>query len=109
MKTIVSTKKSNLLKALGHPSRVRILEFLGSGERCVCEIISELGLEQSNVSQHLAVLRRENIIESEKQGLQVMYRIKHPEVLEILDRAQAIISNELEDNYRLIKQLEAED
>ncbi|MDI6879872.1 MAG: metalloregulator ArsR/SmtB family transcription factor [Desulfitobacteriaceae bacterium] len=109
MKMIFSTKKSNLLKALGHPSRVRILEFLGSGERCVCEIISELGLEQSNVSQHLAVLRRENIIESEKQGLKVMYRIKHLEVLDILERAQTIISNELEHNYRMIKQLEAQD
>jgi len=109
MKNIVSTKKSNLFKALGHPSRVRILEFLATGERCVCEIINELGLEQSNVSQHLAVLRRENIIESEKQGLQVMYRIKHKEVLNILEQAQVIISHELEHNYRLIKQMEVQE
>lgn len=106
MNTMVWTKQSNLFKALGHSSRIRILEFLGSDERCVCEIISELGLEQSNVSQHLAVLRRENIIESEKRGLQVMYRVKHPEILEILEKGQRMISDELEDSYRLMKQLE---
>jgi len=81
MKTLVLNKKSNLFKAIGHPTRVQILEHLSSGERCVCDIISELGLEQSNVSQHLAVLRRENLIESRKQGLQVMYRIKNMEIL----------------------------
>ncbi len=68
-------KKSNLFKAIGHPSRVQILEYLSSGERCVCDNISELGLWQSKVSQHLAILRQENLIESRKQGMQVMYRI----------------------------------
>ncbi|KLU63402.1 putative HTH-type transcriptional regulator [Peptococcaceae bacterium CEB3] len=105
MKTMIWTKQSDLFKALGHPSRVRILEFLGTGERCVCEIIDELGLEQSNVSQHLAVLRRENVIAAEKRGLKVMYRIKHPEILEILEKGQKVIGDELEDSYRLMQQL----
>lgn len=103
MKTLVLTKKSNLFKAMGHPSRVQILEYLSSGERCVCDIISELGLEQSNVSQHLAVLRRENLIESRKQGLQVMYRIKHLEILAVLQKAQDLIANEVNDNHRLMQ------
>jgi len=104
MKTLVLTKKSNLFKAMGHPSRVQILEYLSSGERCVCDIISELGLEQSNVSQHLAVLRRENLIESRKQGLQVMYRIKHLEILAVLQKAQELIANEVNDNHRLMQE-----
>jgi|SRR5665648_36657 len=103
MKTLVLSKKSNLFKAISHPSRVQILEYLSSGERCVCDIISELGLEQSNVSQHLAVLRRENLIESRKQGLRVMYRIKHLEILALLQKAQEIISSELDSNLRLIR------
>ncbi len=106
MRTLVLIKKSNLFKAIGHPSRVQILEYLSSGERCVCDIISELGLEQSNVSQHLAVLRRENLIESRKQGLQVMYRIKHLEILALLQKAQEIISNELDSNHRLMQESE---
>ena len=106
MRTLVLIKKSNLFKAIGHPSRVQILEYLSSGERCVCDIISELGLEQSNVSQHLAVLRRENLIESRKQGLQVMYRIKYLEILALLQKAQEIISNELDSNHRLMQESE---
>lgn len=105
MKTLVLNKKSNLFKAIGHPSRVQILEYLSSGERCVCDIISELELEQSNVSQHLAVLRRENLIESRKQGLQVMYQIKHLEILAVLQKAQELISNELNDNHRLMQEI----
>lgn len=106
MKTVMLNKKSNLFKAMGHPSRVQILEYLSSGEQCVCDIISELGLEQSNVSQHLAVLRRENLIESRKQGLQVMYRIKHLEILAVLHKAQELISNELSFNHQLMQEIE---
>ena len=72
-------------------------------ERCVCDIISELRLEQANVSQHLAVLRRENLIKSRKQGLQVMYRIKHLEIMALLEKAQEIICSELDSSSRLIR------
>lgn len=106
MNTLVWNKKSNLFKAIAHPSRVQILEYLSTGERCVCEIIDELGLEQSNVSQHLAVLRRENLIDSRKQGLKVMYRIKHVEILALLQKAQEIIGNELNYNHQLMRQVE---
>ena len=109
MKTLLLRKKSNLFKAIGHPARVQILEFLNSSEWCVCDIISELGLEQSNVSQHLSVLRRENIIESRKQGLQVMYRIKHLEILDLLQKGQEIISHELDSNLRLMRGIEQAD
>lgn len=111
MKTLALNKKSNLFKAIGHPSRVQILEFLSSGECCVCDIIFELGLEQSqsNVSQHLSVLRRENLIESRKQGMKVIYRIKHPEVLALLQKAQEIICNELDSNLRSVRGIEPAD
>ena len=105
MKTVMLNKTSNLFKAIAHPSRVQILEYLSSGERCVCDIISELGLEQSNVSQQLAVLRRENLIESRKQGLKVMYRIKHLEILAVLQKAQELIGNELNFNHRLMEEI----
>lgn len=106
MKIVILNMKSNLFKAIAHPSRVQILEYLSSGERCVCDIISELGLEQSNVSQHLAVLRRENLVMSRKQGLQVMYLIKHVEILAVLQKAQELISNELNLNYQLMQEIE---
>ncbi|OLN33033.1 ArsR/SmtB family transcription factor [Desulfosporosinus metallidurans] len=109
MKIVMLNKTSNLFKAIAHPSRVQILEYLSSGERCVCEIISELGLGQSNVSQHLAVLRRENLIESRKQGLQVMYRVKHLEILAVLQKSQELISNALNYKHRLMQEIETKE
>ncbi|KUO73775.1 MAG: hypothetical protein APF81_02335 [Desulfosporosinus sp. BRH_c37] len=109
MKIVMLNKTSNLFKAIAHPSRVQILEYLSSGERCVCEIISELGLGQSNVSQHLAVLRRENLIESRKQGLQVMYRIKHLEILAVLQKGQELISNALNFKHRLMQEIKTKE
>src|SRR5665648_60906 len=77
--------KSDFFKALAHPTRVRILERLSKNdvEVCVCELIKDLGVEQSNLSQHLSILRKQQIITSTKVGLRVMYRIKFPELLTI--------------------------
>ncbi len=75
--------KSDFLKALAHPTRLRILKQLHHGERCVCEFITDLELEQSNISQHLAVLRNQDVVSFYKDGLWVIYRVKHPEVSSI--------------------------
>lgn len=89
---------SDIFKALGHPTRLAIVLLLQDGERCVCEIMEELGTEQqSNISQHLAVLRGEGILTSRKDGLKVMYRLKHPQVLDVICLAEAILLQELED------------
>ncbi|RQD78047.1 MAG: ArsR family transcriptional regulator, partial [Candidatus Syntrophonatronum acetioxidans] len=55
-------KKADYFKALSHPTRIKILELLREGELCVCDILEELKLEQSNVSQHLAILRKQGIL-----------------------------------------------
>lgn len=105
MQELITSMKSEFFKALAHPSRIRILELLGDKEVCVCELIENLGLEQSNVSQHLAVLRKQNIITSTKVGLKVMYRIKHPEVLTILNSVQEILTNQLMESEALMRHL----
>lgn len=98
--------KSDFFKALGHPTRVRILERLATSEEvCVCELIEDLGIEQSNVSQHLAVLRKQNIITSTKVGLKVMYRIKYPEILSILESLQGILAQQFRENQALMQHL----
>jgi len=102
---IITSIKSNFFKAIAHPTRVAILERLADQEVCVCEIIADLGLEQSNVSQHLAILRKQNIITSTKVGLQVHYRIKYPEVLEILKMVESIMTQQLEETQAAIRHL----
>ena len=90
----IVSMKSDLFKALAHPTRVRILERLveNDEEVCVCELIEDLGVEQSNLSQHLSILRKQQIITSTKVGLKVMYRVIYPEVLTILEKVQKILS-----------------
>lgn len=106
MENQITKIKSDFFKALAHPTRVAILERLADQEICVCEIIEDLGLEQSNVSQHLAILRKQNIISSKKVGLQVHYQIKYPEVLEILKTVENIMAKQLNETQDLIRQLE---
>ncbi|MGM0652427.1 MAG: ArsR/SmtB family transcription factor [Bacillota bacterium] len=77
--------QAEFMKALAHPTRLHIMEILRSGEKCVCEIIPELGLEQSTVSRHLAVLKREGILQSRKDGLRVIYRAASPQIYDIID------------------------
>jgi DNA-binding transcriptional ArsR family regulator len=63
--------KADIFRALAHPTRVTILEFLGKGELSASELIEKLGMEQANVSQHLAVLRTKQIVANRKAGNQV--------------------------------------
>lgn len=85
LNTDLTTFQAEVLKTLGHPTRVRIVELLREGERCVCEIMAELGLEQSNVSQHLAILKRAGLVASRKDGLRVLYWLTDPRVVEVID------------------------
>lgn len=73
------------LKALAHPSRLLIVEELSRGEQCVCELAERVGAEMSTVSRHLALLREAGIVEDEKRGAQVFYRLRTPCVLNFFE------------------------
>lgn len=75
-------RRAAVLKAMGHPSRIRILELLAQGETCVCDIAPVVGSDMSTVSRHLAVLRHAGIIEDDKRGLKVFYKLSTPCVLD---------------------------
>ena len=77
--------QAEYFKALSHPLRIRIVHYLKEGERCVCKIVPYLKEEQSNVSRHLAALKRAGILSSRKEGVSVYYRIQDENVFEILD------------------------
>ena len=69
-------KARALLKAMADPLRLQVLEALGAGERCVCELTSELGLAQSKLSFHLKVLREAGLIEARDEGRWVYYSLR---------------------------------
>lgn len=73
--------KAKMFKALGHPTRLEIVEKLAEGEQCVCEL-QKLSLSDiSTVSKHLSVLLEAGIVEREKRGTMVMYRLTCPCVI----------------------------
>jgi len=99
--------KADLIKALAHPTRLKIIEFLKDGERCVCEITPFLGLEQSNVSQHLGLLRDRGILSSRKEGMSVFYRVRNPEVFKVLEVLDSLLLRDLDEKRELLTKLEA--
>ena len=93
-------RRAQIVKALGHPSRLLIVdELLQHGERCVCELTKLVGVDVSTVSRHLAVLRMAGIVVDERRGLQVFYRLRTPEVKSLVraaeDMAGAITRDQL--------------
>jgi ArsR family transcriptional regulator len=80
--------------ALSHPVRLKILELLSGGERCVCEIFPAIGAEQSNTSRHLSVLRRAGILRERRQGVKIFYAVGDKRVFEIINAVKKIGTQE---------------
>lgn len=87
---------ADVLKSLAQPTRLKIIDFLRDGERCVCEIFPAIEEEQSNTSRHLTYMQTHGILTRRKEGVKIYYSVKHPEVFEIIDRATGIVRREIE-------------
>jgi ArsR family transcriptional regulator len=83
--------RAQIIKSLAHPSRLCILAALAEGERCVCELRDEVGADMSTVSKHLSLLKNAGIISSEKRGLNVIYRLSTPCVLNFLGCIENVV------------------
>ena len=70
--------RAEIVKALAHPTRLMMADRLAAGECCVCELQALAGADMSTVSKHLAVLKKAGIVEDEKRGLKVFYRLCCP-------------------------------
>jgi DNA-binding transcriptional ArsR family regulator len=85
--------KAELLRTLGHPARIRILELLSERDHAVHELLEQIAIEPSNLSQQLAVLRRTALVVSRRQDGAVLYSISVPEVRDFLLAARSILAN----------------
>ncbi|MCH8565053.1 metalloregulator ArsR/SmtB family transcription factor [Nesterenkonia sp. LB17] len=93
--------KANLFKGLSHPVRIRVLELLSvQAEVSVTELLAETTLEASHLSQHLAVLRRYDLVVSQRRGLQMFYSLAHPQVAELLAVAKELLQEILRTTER---------
>jgi DNA-binding transcriptional ArsR family regulator len=100
---IVIKLTSDIFKTLSHPVRLNILRILKDGERCVCEIIEELDIEQSNLSQHLGLMKKQGLLDTRKDGQKVIYRIVYPSVLEVIAAAEKTLSEQIAHSQSLLK------
>ncbi|WP_146547772.1 ArsR/SmtB family transcription factor [Rummeliibacillus suwonensis] len=100
--------KADFFKALAHPLRIQILEVLAEGDRSVNEIQSQLGSEGSTVSQQLTVLRAKNIVYGTKDGNRVIYSLRDPMIIELLEVAKQIFNNHLVNAITLLDQMKEE-
>ncbi len=94
--------RAEILKALGQPTRLKIIEFLRDGERCVCEIFPAISEEQSNTSRHLSLMLSSGILSRRKEGVKIFYAVKRPEILTIVDLATTIMTQEITGRHEML-------
>ncbi|MBP2627605.1 MAG: transcriptional regulator, ArsR family [Firmicutes bacterium] len=100
---IVVKLTSEFFKTLSHPVRIKILHCLEKGELCVCDIIEELDIEQSNLSQHLGMMKKQGIIDSRKDGQKVIYRIVYQSVMDVVGAAEKTLSEQISNSQSILK------
>jgi ArsR family transcriptional regulator len=80
----------DVFKALADPTRLKILECIRDGERCICEIIPYTGKSQPNVSQHLKVMKHAGIIDERKDGTKIMIKASKKEIFDIINQVSQL-------------------
>ena len=98
-------KQSKIVKAMAHPLRIAVVDFLKNGPQCVCDIAEYLGSERSNVSRHLSVLVNAGLLGYHKEGLKVIYRLKTPCILDFFSCITACLKQQVKENEKLLKAL----
>jgi len=79
-----------VFKALADPTRLKIIECVENGEKCICEIIPYTGKSQPNVSQHLKVMKHAGIIDERKDGTKIMIKVSNREIFNIIDKVKRL-------------------
>jgi DNA-binding transcriptional ArsR family regulator len=95
--------RARIVKALAHPSRLFMVDELSKSERCVCELAEMVGADMSTVSKHLSLLRQSGIVEDEKRGAQVFYRLRTPCVLRMFDCLEPILETHAREQFEVLQ------
>jgi ArsR family transcriptional regulator len=93
--------KAEILKALAQPTRLKILELLRNGEKCICEIVPAINGEQSNISRHISLMQKSNLVTTRKDGV----KVSDPRVFEILDSIALLLKKQIIETGKLVQQL----
>jgi DNA-binding transcriptional ArsR family regulator len=102
-KQLLFQKQAEVIKALAHPLRIAILDFLGDGEQCVCDIAEHIDAERSNVSRHLALMVNAGILSFHKDGLKVIYALKAPCLLAFFGCVTQVIEEQHKQDQQMFR------
>ncbi|MBI5244075.1 MAG: winged helix-turn-helix transcriptional regulator [Elusimicrobia bacterium] len=97
--------KADFLKCLAHPIRLAIIEHLKHGEKSVGQMVQALGVEQSGLSKHLALLRQAGILKSRQEKVTVYYSIRDKDIFHVLRPISEILRKKLEESQRVLSHL----
>ena len=96
--------KAEILKALAQPTRLRILECLRDGEKCICEITPAIHGEQSNISRHISLMQKSHLVNTRKDGVKVMVKVRDPKIFEILDNVNLLLKRQIVETGKLVRE-----
>jgi ArsR family transcriptional regulator len=108
MQSTLWAYKASVFQALAHPTRIAILEVLREGEISARAIQDRLGIEQANLSQHLAILRSRQIVVNRKEGNQVFYSMRNQVLIKVLDLMRKYFQTNLNESIQMLSEIEAE-
>jgi len=95
--------RARIIKAMAHPTRLFILDELSrAGEECVCDLTEKIGVDMSTVSRHLALLKAGGIVEDEKRGAMVFYRLRMTCLLKFLDCVDDVLKCQVQSQRTLL-------
>jgi ArsR family transcriptional regulator len=92
----ITTMQADVLRALAHPRRLQILHLLADGPVEVGTLAAELGISQPNASQHLSVMRQAGVVDAERAGREVRYRVSDPDVIVACGLMQGVLERRIE-------------
>jgi len=101
--------KAEFFRTLGHPVRIRVLELLGDGPIPVRDLLTDVEIEASSLSQQLAVLRRAGIVTATRDGNTVLYALAGPDVADLMRAARSFLTGLLASQAELLDALRDED
>ena len=104
-KQLLFEKQAEIAKAIAHPLRIAVVNFLKDGEQCVCDIAEHVGSERSNVSRHLSVMVNAGLLEYRKEGLKVIYRLKCACIVDFFSCVSRVLKQQVKDSERLLAAL----
>jgi DNA-binding transcriptional ArsR family regulator len=100
--SLLFERQAEIAKAVAHPLRVAVIDFLKGGERCVCDIAEHVGSERSNVSRHLSVMVHAGVLTCRKDGLKVFYGLRTPCIAECLSCITRVVKCQAKDSQKLL-------